>query len=83
MAMERPEGESLSITASIGAVTVSDPTGIDGRRLLRESDENLYKAKEAGRNCVVASEIRNSGPPIITSKRKGRIFTVDRPGRIE
>jgi len=83
MAMEKPEGDTITITASIGAVTVSDPTGIDGRRLLRESDENLYKAKEAGRNRVVTSEIRNSGPPIITSKRKGRIFTVDRTGTIE
>ena len=60
MELEKPEGDTISITASIGAVTVSDPTGIDGQRLLRESDENLYKAKEAGRNRVVASEIRNS-----------------------
>jgi two-component system cell cycle response regulator len=78
MALETPEGESISITASIGAVTVSDPTGIDGRRLLRESDENLYRAKEAGRNRVVTSEIRSLESPILTSKRKGRISTVDR-----
>ncbi len=77
MALEKPEGESISITASIGAVTVSDPTGIDGRRLLRESDQNLYRAKEAGRNRVVTTDIRSPGPPIITSKRKGRISTVD------
>jgi diguanylate cyclase (GGDEF)-like protein len=83
MAMEKPEGDTITITASIGAVTVSDPTGIDGPRLLRESDENLYKAKEAGRNCVVASEIRDSGLPIITSKRNGHIFTVDKTGTIE
>lgn len=78
MELEKPEGDTISITASIGAVTVSDPTGIDGRRLLKESDENLYRAKEAGRNRVVASEIRSPGPPIITSNRKGRISTVDR-----
>ncbi len=83
MAMEKPEGESISITASIGAVTVSDPTGIDGHRLLRESDENLYKAKEAGRNRVVASEIKCPGPSVITSKRKGHIFAVDRTETFE
>jgi diguanylate cyclase (GGDEF)-like protein len=78
MALETPEGQSISITVSIGAVTVSNPTGIDGHRLLRESDENLYRAKEAGRNRVVASEIRSPKPAILTSKRKGRISTLDR-----
>ena len=83
MALEKPEGESISITASIGAVTVIDATGIDGRRLLKESDENLYKAKEAGRNLVVASEIKGPKPPTITSKKKGHIFTADRTEMFE
>ena len=83
MAMEKPEGEDISITASIGVVTVSDPTGIDGHRLLRESDENLYQAKEAGRNRVVASEIKSPESSIIASKRKHHAFTIDRSERFE
>jgi diguanylate cyclase (GGDEF)-like protein len=77
MKIVTPEGEKFSITASIGIVTASNPTGIDVATLLNESDKNLYRAKEAGRNRVVASEIKSSGPPVLTSKKRGAISIAD------
>ncbi len=77
MELLTPEGEKISITASIGIATVSDPTGIDTATLVKESDMNLYKAKESGRNRVVASEIKYSKSTVLTSKEKGTISIND------
>ncbi len=77
MKLVTPEGDKISITASIGIVTASDPTGIDTVTLVKESDKNLYRAKESGRNRVVASEIKSSESPILTSKQRGSISIVD------
>jgi diguanylate cyclase (GGDEF)-like protein len=65
MKLRTPEGEKISITASIGIVTATDPTGIDVASLVKESDNNLYKAKESGRNRVVASELKSSDLPLL------------------
>ncbi|MES1930596.1 diguanylate cyclase [Salinisphaera dokdonensis CL-ES53] len=48
----RHEDAVLKLTASIGVATASNPTdGLDP--MLHVADQNLYRAKFAGRNCVV------------------------------
>ncbi|MGD9633628.1 MAG: GGDEF domain-containing protein [Pirellulales bacterium] len=44
------EGNSFSVTASIGVSCVAEDDD-EANRLLRRADEALYKSKEAGRNC--------------------------------
>lgn len=46
------DGESLRVTCSIGVATHTGKTFDDVARFLRATDESLYDAKEAGRNCV-------------------------------
>jgi diguanylate cyclase (GGDEF)-like protein len=77
MELLTPEGEKITITISIGVVTATDPTGIDAVSLVKESDINLYKAKESGRNRVIASELKSSDLPILRSKQKGSITIAD------
>ncbi len=49
------DGETpIPLTASFG-VASGFPSGAE--ELIREADEALYKAKNSGRNCVVASEV--------------------------
>jgi diguanylate cyclase (GGDEF)-like protein len=77
MELLTPEGKKVSITASIGIVTASDPTGIDADTLVMESDKNLYRAKESGRNRVVASELKSSDLPLLRPKKKGSLIIDD------
>lgn len=53
-AFHLPQNQQQSVTISIG-VTVFDGHP-DYQRILRQSDEALYKAKHEGRNCVVTAE---------------------------
>lgn len=47
------EGEVLRVTASIGVATVDPEHPADtAKELLAAADRCLYRAKEAGRNCV-------------------------------
>lgn len=46
-------GETFSITMSFGLCSIEN--GTTASELLKRSDENLYAAKAAGRNCVVPS----------------------------
>ena len=47
----------LSVSVSIGVASASG--GIQCEHLVKQADEALYKAKESGRNCVVAySELK-------------------------
>jgi len=46
--------KQLSVTISCGCASAGDVgASFDFIQLLKESDDNLYKAKRAGRNCVV------------------------------
>ena len=56
-------GEDLTITASLG-VAVGN---YDLDTLLKHADDSLYKAKEAGRNCVVCDGR-------VVKKIKGRVY---------
>lgn len=45
-------GKDLRVTVSIGAVMAEPDMTPEG--LIKQADQNLYRAKEKGRNCVVA-----------------------------
>jgi diguanylate cyclase (GGDEF)-like protein len=51
------EGAALRTTASIGIASYPEHGAPDARSLLRLADEALYRAKSAGRDCVVASAV--------------------------
>ena len=45
------DGEAVARSVSIGAADC-DPAPIDLEQLLRDADAALYRAKDAGRDCV-------------------------------
>ena len=47
------DGERLHATISLGGATLEPTDTIES--LIARADANLYRAKEKGRNCVVAS----------------------------
>lgn len=46
-------GQIISVTASFGVATLTPNSAADAIELIRTADSALYKAKEAGRNCVM------------------------------
>ena len=46
------DGEQLAVSCSAGVATHTGDTFKNVRHLMKASDESLYDAKEAGRNCV-------------------------------
>ena len=46
------EGDTITVTVSVGVCTLSGET-VEVDEFIRRADENLYKAKRNGRNCVV------------------------------
>ncbi|MES2091376.1 MAG: diguanylate cyclase [Pseudomonadota bacterium] len=59
------DGEPFVVTQSVGIAQVVDG---QGALALRVADQNLYKAKHSGRDCVVASRLM----PITTSINESR-----------
>jgi diguanylate cyclase (GGDEF)-like protein len=49
------EGEAVTITASFGVAVREGPMSLD--QLLQAADSALYRAKDAGRDCVVCSAV--------------------------
>jgi len=52
------EGIRVPVTISLGAATLCGAGVMNGDALLRTADENLYEAKQKGRNRVVASIVK-------------------------
>lgn len=50
-------GEQVSVTVSIGLVTFSDLQGVDAEQVIECADQELYRAKSEGRNCVCARAV--------------------------
>ena len=46
------EGDVIPVTISVGVATI-DGEPIEISSFLRLADENLYRAKHSGRNCVI------------------------------
>lgn len=52
-----PDGISVSVTVSVGSVTVPGGVRIDSAAAVEAADSNLYAAKFRGRNCVISSTL--------------------------
>jgi diguanylate cyclase (GGDEF)-like protein len=50
-------GKIIRITISVGVATVRPGSIVDATSVLAEADKNLYRAKQEGRNRVIATEI--------------------------
>jgi len=48
------EGKNYPVTISVGVATTSGDESMTPTELIRQADEKLYEAKNAGRNCVRA-----------------------------
>jgi diguanylate cyclase (GGDEF)-like protein len=48
------EGNSVTVTVSLGVYTFIPPGEMTSDELVKLADDNLYKAKQSGRNCVVS-----------------------------
>ena len=51
------DGHSLSVTCSFGVTTVPGDRAMGAEDAIRSADAALYRAKDAGRNCVVFGTI--------------------------
>jgi len=54
---EKPARARLKVSVSVGVASVLAKTGVNEGIMISTADQNLYDAKEKGRNRVVASEI--------------------------
>jgi len=51
------DGLSIRITASMGAIYTENPGNLSFEQLVHETDEALYEAKAAGRNCFIIKDL--------------------------
>ena len=50
-----PDGTSIPVTISLGIATIPGGAAASSTQLMKLADDNLYKAKKNGRNCVVTA----------------------------
>ena len=48
------EGNNVTVTISLGVSTFTPPGEINSEMIIKKADDNLYKAKQSGRNCVIS-----------------------------
>ncbi len=70
--------DSIRLTASLGfAIVGPNSPDIDARELVRRADRALYRAKEAGRNCVYYDDISGNSPNLRgRTKKRGHLKSV-------
>lgn len=73
------EGKTLRVTASIGVAEIG--LGEDAVRLIRRSDDSVYAAKEAGRNCSYWNDDQQCLPVIGASGEKPAVEHPNTPGK--
>jgi Diguanylate cyclase, GGDEF domain len=74
------EDPTIRVTVSVGVALSNDPT-TDLGGLLEAADQALYRAKEAGRNCVETSSF---APELVPFRRPvGCQFRNDLPRRMD
>jgi diguanylate cyclase (GGDEF)-like protein len=59
----QPAGVDWPVTASFGVAAYAADADADGYAVVRRADHGLYRAKEAGRNRVVADDPAGTLPP--------------------
>ncbi len=50
------EGDRFHVTISVGVVHASTARDVDAAAFIKQADENLYRAKRAGRNRVIGMD---------------------------
>ena len=53
----KDKDDQIDLTISLGYALATESHEMDAKELVRRADQQLYKAKEGGRNCVVGTEI--------------------------
>jgi len=54
------DGRAFAVTASFGIAWERGPAAPDLTRLMKRADQQLYRAKDAGRNCVIAEQTESA-----------------------
>ena len=57
MNITTPDGTNIPVTISLGIATIPGGVAASSTQLMKMADDNLYKAKKNGRNCVVTGSI--------------------------
>ena len=76
---ELPSGEQVKVTLSSGVISLTDRQTMLPAELVALADDQLYLAKEQGRNCVIAPTVRGEqeqGAPLVTTAEKAALFSM-------
>lgn len=68
-------GKKLSVTASLGLAIYQQPFQETAENLIRRADEQLYKAKQQGRNQVCYTSLKaDTAEPSVSQQEKDALF---------
>lgn len=74
-AISLESGENLSVTVSIGLSTYTSSSQISLEKFISLCDEQLYAAKNSGRNCVSMSEEDKTPQSTVSAEEKSALFS--------